>query len=58
MLGWRDRDIRRALFIALNEKRQELKKAQLENLLQSPMNIEDIWDQINDSWKKNLDEGM
>lgn len=44
--------------MALNEKRQELKKAQLENLLQSPMNIEDIWDQINDSWKKNLDEGM
>lgn len=58
MLGWREHDIRRALFMALNEKRQELRRAELENILQSPMNIEDIWDQINDSWKKNLHEGM
>lgn len=58
MLGWREGDIRRALFLALNEKRQELRKAELENILQSPMNIDDIWDQINDSWKKNLYEGM
>ena len=58
MLGWREKDIRRALFMALNEKRQEIKAAQLENILKSPMNIGDMWDQINSSWKKNLYEGL
>jgi len=53
--GWKDTEIKDALSKALQEKKEEIKET--EGLLQSSMNINQLWGKINDDWKKKMQEG-